>query len=61
MVLKFKTRNGETKAVLKDEASEPNGFKYLEGEIPEDLVISEGVQSLEEMEAMIDEKDGELE
>lgn len=61
MVLKFKTRNGETKAVLKDEASEPSGFKYMEGEIPEDLLIPEGVQSLEEMEAMIDEKDGELE
>lgn len=61
MVLKFKTRNGETRAVLKDEASEPTGFKYLEGEIPEDLVIPDDVQSLEELEALIDEKDGELE
>lgn len=60
MVLKF-NKNGQTKAVLKDEASEPAGFKYMEGEIPEDLLIPEGVKSLEEMEAMIDEKDGELE
>lgn len=61
MVLKFKTRNGETKAVLKDEASEPEGFKYLEGEIPEDILIPEDVQSLEELEALLDEKDGNLE
>jgi hypothetical protein len=61
MVLKFKTRNGEIKAILKDEASEPEGFKYLEGEIPEDFIIPEGVKSLEEMEDLIDNKDGELE
>jgi hypothetical protein len=59
-MLKFK-KNGQTKAVLKDEASEPEGFKFLEGEILEDLVIPDDVKSLEELEALLDEKDGDFE
>lgn len=59
-MLKFK-KNGRLKAVLKDEATEPSGIKYLEGEVLEDLLIPEDIQSVEEIEALLDEKDGELE
>ncbi len=48
MVLKF-IKNGFVKAFLKDDASEPEGFKYRE-ELEDDIEIPEGVKSLEELD-----------
>lgn len=49
-MLKFQ-KNGKLKAILKDGASEPEGIKYLEADLPDDFIIPEGVKSLEEIEA----------
>lgn len=57
-MLKFK-KNGKIKAVLKDEASEPTGIKYAD--VPDDQIIPEDVQSLEEIEALLEEEDTKLE
>jgi len=59
MTLKFK-KDGQTKAVLKDEASEPVGIIYLEDNVlPDDIEVStdSGVKSLEELDAELEGED----
>jgi type VI protein secretion system component VasA len=58
-MLKFK-KNGKVKAVLKDEATEPDGFKYEDAVMPEDQKVPEGVKSLEEIEEELKKKEDEL-
>lgn len=53
MTVKF-IKNGKTKAILKDSAAEPEGIKYLEDNAILDdslITITEGVKSLEELDA----------
>lgn len=60
-MLKFK-KNGQTKAILKDEAAEPEGIVYKDtNELSPDIVIPEDAKSVEEIEAELLEQDEEIE
>lgn len=57
MTVKF-LKNGKQKAVLKDNAQEPEGFKYLgEKDTPVDFVLPSGIKSLEELDEELEGKD----